>query len=471
MVKKINIYDKNIYFFGCGAVAKATLYHMPKFFKLDFHKVKIFDKMDYKKHPVVKYYLKKGANYFLTDLNKSYVEIIKELKPYDIIIDLTDTTNSVGFLENAYARNVHYVNTSIESEFSSKVEMEKHKGFDGTYESAHLDCLKIAKKYPKSSATCVLETGMNPGLISSLTKDAILFLAKNVKNKSDALKTHIKDKNFNLLCSELKIEIIHCSEIDTSDFNEKKKLKVFSNTWCCNGILSEGSVPSEFAWGSHEKEMPPDSVLLYDNIIQLQKRPALTNFVQSFVPIQDKPMIGCVIPHGEGVSLASYLRCPDGYSPTINYAYLWSPITQQSFKKFINKKNIGDDLPSNKTHVINNYDDHDFYGIDAVGCLLVTQDKRSVWCGSILDNVMSDKYSSGTLQQVAMGVISGLAHIIQKNANQKIIFPEAMDHEFILKMVKPYLGEYYCDFVDYAPSSNQWKDIVRSKADFDKQFE
>ena len=460
----INIEDKNIVLFGTGAVGKSVLHYLEKFFKVDPERLYMYDLDDYKDHPLVKYWTDKGSTFMKRDVNKAYRGIMKNLNQFDIVIDLTSRTNSDKFIQEAKKHNLHYINTSLEVDGSINEEKRNHEKFETTYQSAHNDVHETSKTFPQHQATILCEHGMNPGLIQSFFKEGILFMADNIKpKKNDALfnlaKTH---KDFAKLCEMLQIDTIHCSETDSTIFTDEKDHKdKFNNTWCVQGLLDEASANSEFSYGSEELLMPKKSGLLYDNIICLNE-PANDTYCESFVPIDNK-IIGTVISHGEGISMGAYLKTPT-HSCTIHYVYKYSPLTYDSMST-LNSKMMGGTIPN--PHVVNNYDDK-IKGIDRVGGLLLTRKGKAVWAGSMADNTC-DEYTSGTLIQVVAGVLSGLSYMIE-NPQEGILFPEDLDHEYILKKAKPYLGTCKCEFVNYKPKSIQFMDLKRSKQDFDKQF-
>lgn len=459
----IDIKKRQLYFFGTGAVAKTTIYYLNQFFLIDPKKITFFDLINYSSSPEIEHYLKLGSKFIVTDLNKTYKKYINQLKSFDIIIDLTAGTESVAFIEQCRIKNIHYINTSIESKDSTKQEYKKYLAKNlHTYLNAHNDITNLSNKYSKNKATICVEMGANPGLISCFTKLSILHLAKSIKNKSTLLTELIKNKYYNKICRELEIERLECSETDSSQFDDKHKPKILNNTWSVAGMLSELSAYSEFTWGSHELEMPDKATMIYDNIINLNT-PSFNCYSESYVP-DDGIMIGVNIPHGEGISLSSYLKDGD-YSPTSHYVYSYSPIAYESLK-LIPKSKYGDNPKANFCHVVNNYED-DFTGIDRIGCLLVTKNKTSIWCGSILSNDDTKLYS-GTLIQVMVGVLCGLSWILE-NPDKGLIFPEVIDEDYIMKLGGKYLN-VFCNFVPYKPKSNQYTDLQKTEIEFNKYF-
>jgi len=67
---------------------------------------------------------------------------------------------------------------------------------------------------------------------------------------------------------------------------------------------------------------------------------------------------------------------------------------------------------------------------------------------------------------VANGVLSAIRHLVEYS-NSDIVFPESIDEEFILNLATLYLGEVFCNFVDYKPTSLQFNDLAKTKEQFD----
>lgn len=464
---KAKNFNGQLVFFGVGAVAKATLHLLDDFIKVNPKKIFMFDLIDYSENPDVKKYIDKGAHYIVMDLNIHYRAIINKLNKYDIVIDLTCMTQSLSFMEECKKNNICYINTSLEDKESVYNMRKSKEGFLRTYQQSHNEVNELKKKYPENMATQSIINGMNPGLISSMIKYGLLFLALK-SGRIKELKHYIDDKDYGKLCNELKVAVIHCSETDSSDYINKddKDLKKFTNTWCINGFVQEGSANCEFTYGSDQMEMPKDSKLLHDHIIEM-KEPAIDVFCESYVPVDGK-IIGIVIPHSEGISSSVYFS--DGtYCPTQHYVYKIAPVCHRSLKKFYPKNDLGKTIDKDKSHVLNNLDD-DFEGIDRVGALILTTDKKAVWCGSMLDNKneVVGNHSATTIQ-VACSLLSGVKYMIE-NPDEGILFPEDLDELYVINHCKKYLGKFYCDFVDYKPESLEFNKMRRTKEQFDKQY-
>lgn len=445
-----DIRDKHVVFLGCGAVAKCVLSLLENFFILNPRHVLIVDRLNYKSHPDVKKWLKRGAAYDMLDINEVYEHLFDSLTAGDLVIDLTSRTESTDLIHACKVRNLHYLNTSMEDiETINQQRRRKYSTYDMSYTGTHQQLKEMNVTYPTQTATMVVEMGMNPGLVSLMAKLAISKMAHEAAIKAPS---HAK------AAEALKVDVIHISETDSTEFTGPRRpaADVFCNTWCCNGLNDEYAHDAEFSFGTHEKKLPTRASIMLSDVVVDAETPAYNCYTQSYVP--GETFTGCLIPHGEGISLGEFLKTPR-YHPTVHYVYRWSPVTQACLKK--HTASIGDTFA--KTHVVNNYED-DFYGVDKVGTLLLTGNKKAFWCGSILDNSDVGRHS-GTIQQVAAGVLVGLMHIV-RNPTQGIVFPEAIDESMLLE-VESLLGTLFCGFVDYTRSTQF---STTPKTSFDRQF-
>jgi homospermidine synthase len=96
-------------------------------------------------------------------------------------------------------------------------------------------------------------------------------------------------------------------------------------------------------------------------------------------------------------------------------------------------------------------------GSDLLGALLMGHPYKSWWTGSILSIEDASKFVPGqnaTTIQVALGVVSAVMWMI-KNPKKGFCLPDDLPHEFVLKIAKPYLGEFVSGPWDWTPLKNR----------------
>src|SRR5690606_3046700 len=99
----------------------------------------------------------------------------------------------------------------------------------------------------------------------------------------------LEARDFARLARELGVRVIHCSERDTQRPAAPKSPMEFVGTWSIEAMWDESLLPSEFGWGTHERVMPPMSVVPPEgpqNVVILP-RMGMNTWVRSWVPHQE----------------------------------------------------------------------------------------------------------------------------------------------------------------------------------------
>lgn len=459
-VTKLDCREKKFVFLGCGAVAKAVLYYFTDLIDVNFNNVTIIDEIENThKVPALEEIFKKGAKFMHMRLeDEKLEELFKslEVRPNDVVVDLTTNTNSYKIIEVIRKLSLHYINTSLEIDFHYQ---ENSTLYDESLYKRAVVTNEINKNTPDpKNATHVYQFGMNPGLISHFVLQGLLDIsALALENKEDKeLAEYVQKKEYAKIARHLGVEVIHCSEIDTQVSKNIRDKDVFVNTWSCIGLLEESLEPAQMGWGTHEKNLPKTGEIIGKNAAAYRV-PAYLTAHQSYLP--DEPIIGRVIPHGEACSLPEFLALP-GYCPTVHYVYKLCPQTNAQFARMSEEelKRV------TKWRVMDPQTD-DLEGEDRVGALLIlnknpiTGENKNwtYWSGSILGQGTS-KFFGPTIVQVAAGTITAIRYTLEF-PDKGPIYPEDLPVEYVMKFAKPYLGTVYSGPMSWSPESTQFTDL------------
>lgn len=433
---------------GCGAVGQCSIQLILKTIDIPPKNISIIDSVD------LKAFIKNINNEInfeiqtLTEENFTSL-LARYLKPGDICIDLANEVDTRDILDWCQHHNVMYLNTCLNCWPSS------HKP---TLYELYKPIVAWAEKNKKST-TAVIAHGANPGLISSFVKQGLLDCAQHfLANNPDSylhIETPLKNENFKELAKNLGIKAIHVSEKDSQKISKKIQKQEVINTWSIVEFLHEASSPSEFAWGTHEKEIPKNAQT-FDGNIMLDNQ-GLNSQLKSWVPYEE--FKGMIISHDEAYTIADYLSIKENnsyaYRPTTLFVYEPCPAAKQSLLRF-QKCDFSCQLYN---HIIKN---EIVDGADKLGCLLMNG-TFSWWTGSIVSIQESNHLVPGqnaTVLQVSAGVIAAL-HFMLGNPNQGICFPETLNHREVIKIAKPFLGDFFSGHVNWnqSPLCN-FKDYV-----------
>lgn len=394
----------------------------------------------------------------MKNINKLMNPIVKQAHNEQILLyDVTSGTDTLKFLQwvegaqKSFKRPIFYINTSFEST-SPSVDIQNAKRQDIIEHSTVGQHRTALYKMDRPLYTCVVEAGMNPGLISHFSKDGILKLyQQHFGNKID-----LGTMTYAKMAQSLNIKAVLCTEKDTQEPIIPRKSGEFVNTWSVLGFLSEGDEVVQI--GNHLPVSEPatniPSLLKLQPIYYRQKtspqyncsriyrQSGFNTLSHSIVPSGE--IEGYVIPHGESDTLACYLTEKTNQKPTYRpftyYVYQPCPSAIESIKEHLNEPTkeltirtlYGPDIKPN--------------GKDEVGALIDLGNKGKWWYGTILSieqtKALGFIHSGPTAVQVASSLYSTALWILSNPNNQKrgLLFPEQLNSQFILEKAKSFLG-------------------------------
>lgn len=454
-------FPHQIVIFGCGSVAQCAIPLLLSHLNIKPSQITVIDFVDNSNR------IPEGIRYVQKEITKENYreELARYLKTGDLLLDLAWNIKTLDLLIWCKEHGVLYVNTSVEEwdPYASSPPHEKTLYHRQMEIRRHTHSWKGQK-----TPTAVLEHGANPGLISSLAKQGLIDIAHAIlesssdESKKIALQSALKSLDFAKIAFLVGLKTIHVSEKDTQVIANGKDPSEFVNTWSVMGLHEEGLAPAEMGWGTHEKTLPSGARTHLEgpqNQIFLDSR-GIDTWVDSWVP--SGPIQGMVIRHGEAFSLSEYLTYVQGGQilsrPTVHYAYRPCEETLRSLEEL---KQNSLRIPE-KQRVLN---DEIISGKDELGCLLLGHDLGAWWTGTVLDIDTSRTlvpHQSATTVQVGIGTVAAVLYAIT-HPYEGICLPEHLPHDFVLKVAKPYLGEFLS-----IPSS--WKPPKQDEKKPDWQF-
>jgi homospermidine synthase len=236
-------------------------------------------------------------------------------------VNVSVDTSSVALMELCRELGVLYVDTVIEPWPGFYFDRDAGPAARTNY--ALRETLLAARRKRPGGTTAVSCSGANPGMVSWLTKQALLNLAGDLGLAFDEPTTR---EGWAQLMRQAGVKGMHIAERDTQRARTPKQRDVFVNTWSVEGFVSEGVQPAELGWGTHERWMPDNAGTQAEGcgaaIYLLQ--PGANTRVRSWTPTPG-PQYGFLVTHNESVSIADYFTVREGarvvYRPTCHYAY------------------------------------------------------------------------------------------------------------------------------------------------------
>jgi homospermidine synthase len=370
--------------------------------------------------------------------------LVPLLGPDSFLLNLSVNVSSKALIELCRELNVLYLDTCIEPWAGGYVDASLTPSQRSNY-ALREDVLALRGTAP-SSATSIVTMGANPGLASAFVKQAIVQLIGD-----SAIAQPRQKSDWAAAAGALGIRAIHIAERDTQVTSRRKERGEFVNTWSVDGFVSEGLQPAELGWGTHEKHFPSDGARHHfgrDSAIYLS-RPGASTRVRSWTPLEGA-YEGFLITHGESITISDFLTVKQDsevtYRPTVHYAYHPCDDAVLSLHEMAGKHW----MPQTRQRIIR---DEISSGTDELGVLLMGDPRGVYWYGSRLDIETARSlapYNSSTSLQVAAGVLAGMVWALH-HPTSDILEPEDLDHEAVMQVAGPYLGEVRGQFGDWTP--------------------
>ncbi len=435
---------------GCGSIGQAIL---PLIFKhLDIKRSQIsIIEADKRGTKTAKEFGVKHEVCALTKENYKK-ELSKRLGKGDFLLNLSVDTSSADIMELCHDLGVLYLDTVAEP-WTGFYTNAKLAAAERSNYALRERILAVRRKYP-SGPTAVSCMGANPGLVSSFIKQALLNIARDTGVK---VSKPTNKEQWAALARKLGIKVIHVAERDTQVSPKPKEVGEFVNTWSIDGFVSEGGQPSEMGWGTHEKQLPEGGkrhtfgcmAAIYMN------RPGFSMRVRSWTP-EEGPFHGFIITHNESISTSDYFSVKKNgktiYRPTCHYAYHPCDAAVLSLHEMAGKN--GHQQKRQRLIV-----DEVESGMDELGVLLMGHKKKSYWYGSQLTIEETRRvitHNNATSLQVAVAAFAGMLWAMG-NPDRGVVEAEDLDHDFVLKISKPYLGKVVGKYSDWTPLQDREK--------------
>ena len=429
---------------GFGSIGQATLPLLLRHLAIHPSQIEVISADD-DGAAVARTYRVKMRTMTLTAAN--YREVLEPLlAPDTFLLNLSVDVASKALIELCQQRGAFYLDTCIEPWSGDYFDLSNSVSQRSNY-GLREEVLALRDDYP-GGPTAVVTMGANPGLVSSFVKQALLDLARDCGLRPPRSGDRT---DWARLSQQLEIKAIHIAERDTQLADARKRQDEFVNTWSVSGFVAEGLQPAELGWGTHERHWPENAgrhEFGCDSAIYLN-RPGASTRVRSWTPLEG-PYEGFLITHSEAISISDHLTVErDGevvYRPTVHYAYYPCDDAVLSLHEMAGRqwraqsqaRIIRDDVQS---------------GMDELGVLLMGHPRGVYWYGSRLTIEQARDlvpYNNATSLQVAAGVLAGMVWAV-RNPDAGIVEPDDIDHEAVLEIARPYLGELTGAYGDWTP--------------------
>jgi homospermidine synthase len=389
-----------------------------------------------------------GAEVLATALNEGNYETVLEplVGEGDFLLNLSVDVSSLALIRFCRKRGAFYLDTCNEP-WPGRYDNPEMTPSQRSNYALREEALAF-RLDKRSGPTAVLTQGANPGLVSALLKQALVNMARETHVEFEQPTAY---EDWAALAQRLRVKVIHIAERDTQVSSRRKQRGEFVNTWSVEGFVDEGLQPAELGWGSHEKHFPADAGrhgFGSDAAIFLD-RPGIGTRVRSWTPLEG-PYHGFLVTHAESMSIADHLTLRDNgkvtYRPTVHYAYhpcddavlSLHEVAGRNWKLQHEHRILREEIES---------------GIDELGVLLMGNPKGVYWFGSRLSIGQARElapHNNATSLQVAAGILGGMVWAL-RNPDAGLVEPDDLDHDVVLEVAGPYLGDVVGEWGDWTP--------------------
>lgn len=368
--------------------------------------------------------------------SKSYKEIFAHIGKDDYLIRLANGCDDAILVRECLERGIHYICTSD----------DKFKDLSDSESSCYrADFYQIKELIGRSkgSATSILQFGMNPGLISILTKKALMDIVENddgdyVEQNRGRLRQLFKEGNFALLAKELQVTAFIESDLDTTKADIEEDKGAVYNTWNVLDFYWEMNDHSIQKLGSlisleeHLKRLniSPDQIYFYDRHDGTLELDIAGKDLTMKAYSGQGTFSGFLDPHEELFSIYDYYTIRDekgeiDYAPSVIFVYRPCDLAIGSICRTDRELYL-----KGKYHDVSITRDRVCSGTEEVGITVEGKNFESVYV-YVAPVLEENSVETPTVLEVSASVFAAL-HYILKHPDEGILFPEYLDVDEIL---------------------------------------
>lgn len=367
------------------------------------------------------------SHFTLMKITKENINLFfSKLDRGDFLFDFTIDVKNLDVLRFCLSHGIHYLSTADSSWNPDPTWMSDHQHY--------LEYLSIKTSTQPNLPTCVIEFGMNPGMVSCfakkcleeiVTKDQSLF----IRFRRKKLLRLLSFKKYGLVCK--KIGVTDVQEVDNDDqkTNIPYELDVCYSPWNVWGYYYETVSSPEIAFGSRRAFFGYKNIYDYDEKdLYLGLGKAGFEYLSKTISPQGK-CTGHISTHEEVFSIRKMFT-HGKYRPNVHFVYSPCDFATESVRQFKNK------IP-HKLHMIrkNEIDS----GGESVGIIIQGKHFKTRYFGNYLRT--AELKETATILQASASAYSAFVYMT-KHQNSGLLFPEELDSNEVLQTALPYLKEY-----------------------------
>ena len=375
--------------------------------------------------------------------SKNYRVIFNGMKKGDYLIRLADECDDRILVKECMERGIHYICTS------DGVFPDMASGEAFLYRTHFYQYKELIERY-RGCATSVLQFGMNPGLISILTKKALALIVENddgyfVTQNRDRLRQLIKTGDFPLLAKELEVTAFVESDLDLTQTDIKEDKNTIYNTWNINDFIEEMNERSIIKLGSlvsldsHLKRLGvlPDRIYYYNKHDGTLVFDAAGKEMPTRAYSGGETFTGFVDAHEEIFSIHDYYTIRDSegeidYAPSVMFVYRPCELAISSINRMDEERHH-----TGEYQFMTVTNDRMTGGTEAVGITVEGNNFSPVYTG-VAPDYDKEGFETPTVLAVSVSVYAAMCYV-SAHPDDGILYPEFLDPNEILSYTERFM--------------------------------
>ncbi len=374
--------------------------------------------------------------------SKNYHEIFTGMKKGDYLIRLANGCDDKILVKECMERGIHYICTSEDEFPDAPVE-------SFSYRTSFYRVKEIIEQ-SGGLATSVLQFGVNPGLVSVLTKKALIDIVENddgdfVTQNRDRLKQLIKTGDFPLLAKELKVTAFVEPDLDSTQADIAEDENTLYNTWNIIDFIEEMNDRSIVKLGSlvsleeclKKLGISPDKVYYYNRHDGTLVFDAAGKDLPFEAYSGAEKFTGFLDSHEELFSIYDYYTIRDregeiDYAPSVIFVYRPCELAISSVRR-----SDAALLHTDTYQFMPITNDRMISGTEAVGVTVEGERFTPVYVG-VAPKYDKDAFETPSVLEVSATVYAAMRYI-SKHPLEGVLYPEYLDVDEILSYTERFL--------------------------------
>lgn len=375
--------------------------------------------------------------------SKCFKEIFTPMNKGDFLVRLANGCGDMPLLKECQKRGIHYLCTSDDS----FLDLEDTEAF--RYRTHFYNMRKLMEE-TKECATSILQFGMNPGLISILTKKALIEIVENddgdyVVQNREHLKSLANAGEFASLAKELKVTAFIEADFDTTQTDIREDENTIYNSWNIDDFYEEMNdrsiqkVGSLVALKDHLERFGilPEQIYYYNKHDGTLVIDAAGKDLKAKAYSGKEIFEGCIDAHEELFTIHDYytIRDDEGeieYAPSV--VFIYRPCDCALNSVYRTDKDL---FQKGKYQVMPITNDRIISGTERVGVSVEGESFHTVYVG-VAPDFDKDSFETTTVLPVSVSAYAAICYILN-HPEEGILYPEYLDINEVISYIERFM--------------------------------